>query len=275
VAQLKLPQQQFKARVVEGTCQGALRKLLDELDQRKWDAVPTFALLDPFGVKGLPFVLVERLLKKRLCEVLITFMTHTAQRWHSVLPDHINSLVGDPMAADKIGASPKKADTARALYQESLGSVARFVRYFHMRSHSDQPLYDLFFATQSDLGFLRMKQAMWDVDKTGSFKFSDASDPSQLVLLAPNPEQLLARLLQTTFRGRRVVYDEIERFVVQNTIYLPSHAKRALRTLEDPTPPDGHVITVDPIKRDGTKRRGHYFVNGTFVTFSDSPGLTP
>lgn len=237
--------------------------------------MPTFAFLDPFGVKGLPFDLVRRLLQRRLCEVLINFMTHTTQRWHSVLPDQINILIGDPTAAAQIGASTTKAQTARALYQTSLQGVARFVRYFCMRSRSDQPIYDLFFATQNDLGFLRMKQAMWATDKTGQFKFSDASDPNQTTLFAPDLEQDLARMLSDTFAGRRVVYEEVERFVVERTAYLPTHAKKALRFLETGTLTASGRLAVEQLKRDGSKRRGHYFADGTFMTFLPGSDPTP
>ena len=38
-----------------------LRKLLDEVDSKQLQLVPTFAFIDPFGFKGLPFDLVRRL----------------------------------------------------------------------------------------------------------------------------------------------------------------------------------------------------------------------
>lgn len=268
IKQLKLPSRQFKTYVVNDECQTALRKLLDQLDQRKWSAVPTFALLDPFGVKGLPFTLVQRLLQKRFCEALITFMTFAAQRWHGELPHHINALTGDPSAATQLAESPHKAETTRALYQASLTGVARFTQCFRMRSRSDQPIYDLFFATQNDLGFLRMKEAMWAVDKTGQFKFSDANDPNQTTMFEPEPELVLARGLLKMFAGQRVVYEQVERYVIEKTVYLPAHAKKALHALESGPLSASAGIMVDEFKRDGSRRRGHYFANGTFVTFS-------
>lgn len=275
IAQLKLPTHQFKVHVVESDCETALRKLLHQLESSQRGAIPTFALLDPFGVKGLSFSLVKRLLERRLCEAFVNFMTHTAQRWHGVIPEHINRLIGDPQAATVIAASPTKAEAARALYEASLTSVARFTCCFRMRSRSNQPIYDLFFATQNDVGFERMKEAMWAVDKTGAYKLSDASDPNQTTLFTPDPGRDLAEVLSRFFSGRRVVYEEVERFVVERTIYLPSHAKKALRTLELGLSPMSGTLTVEPIKRDGSKRRGHYFADGTFMTFPAREGPTP
>lgn len=268
INQLKLPEKLFRVRVVNGECEDALRKLLDWLDTKNWHDVPTFALLDPFGLKGLPFALVERLLRRRSCEVLVTFMTHSAQRWHGVLPDYINSLIGDPLASEKIGQSPNKADAAKALYQTSLASVVRFVRYFRMRNRGGNPIYDLFFATENPLGFLKMKEAMWALDRSGTFRFSDASNPDQTTLFAPTPELDLAPVLAQRFAGQRVIYEEVERFVVEETTYLPSHAKKALQALEGDPQQRMSPLRVEPIKRDGTKRRGHYFANGTFMTFA-------
>ena len=47
---------------------------LDILDREGLNNAPTFAFIDPFGITGLPFYLIERLLKRSRCEALITFM---------------------------------------------------------------------------------------------------------------------------------------------------------------------------------------------------------
>ena len=80
VQRLRLPDQ-FDVRVLNNRCDSVLTTLLNELDAKRWGFVPTFALLDPFGLKGLPFHLVNRLLQRRSCEALITFMTFAVQKW--------------------------------------------------------------------------------------------------------------------------------------------------------------------------------------------------
>jgi hypothetical protein len=42
--------------------------------------------------------------------------------------------------------------------------------------------YYLFYATNELLGLEKMKEAMWKADESGEFRFSDATDPNQLVI---------------------------------------------------------------------------------------------
>jgi hypothetical protein len=51
-----------------------------------------------------------------------------------------------------------------------------------MRDKEGRTVYYLFFATNSALGHLKMKVAMWQVDPLGDFRFSDATNPDQAVL---------------------------------------------------------------------------------------------
>jgi hypothetical protein len=50
-----------------------------------------------------------------------------------------------------------------------------------MRNKSNATDYFLFFATTSLLGMEKMKDAMWAVDPSGAYDFSDFTNPEQLV----------------------------------------------------------------------------------------------
>jgi hypothetical protein len=63
-----------------------------------------------------------------------------------------------------------------------LKTLAKFVRYFEMKNNEGRPIYYLFFASNNRIGHLKMKEAMWHVDKEGDFNFSDATNPNQIVL---------------------------------------------------------------------------------------------
>lgn len=98
----------------------ALGATLDELDKRGLTIAPTFAFIDPFGIKGLPFRLVARLLARKRCEVLITFMTHAIQRFVTELPEHVDDLVGVRGAAARIATASNRVLESRKIYEESL-----------------------------------------------------------------------------------------------------------------------------------------------------------
>lgn len=256
----------FEPRVYHEQFEPILRRTLDEIDSRGLQMAPTFAFIDPFGISGLPFSLIKRLLSRQRCEVFITFMTSAVQRFVTLLPEHVNALIGDPDAAAAIAASRDRVVTARVLYERSLRGVARFVRFFQMSDTNHQPIYDLFFATKNEKGHEKMKEAMWKVDASGAYSFCDGADPNQATLFSPTPGADFARPLWRHFHGRAVYAEEVYRFA-QDTAYLEKHARDALRTLESNAPPVPERIEVEPLKRDGTKRRPDSFPNGTFIRF--------
>ena len=79
-----------------------------------------------------------------------------------------------------------------------------------MSNERDVTDYYLFYATNELLGLKKMKEAMWKADESGEFRFSDATDPNQLVLFekAPNLPVLQARVI-AEFSGREASIDDI------------------------------------------------------------------
>ena len=69
-----------------------------------------------------------------------------------------------------------------------------------MRNDSDLVDYYLFYGTGHSKGLEKMKEAMWKVDPSGRFRFSDATDPDQLALFGNDPDlPALERLLVDQF----------------------------------------------------------------------------
>ena len=270
VPALELPRN-FKVEVQQGEFATCLESALDELVKSGQQIAPTFAFIDPFGVSGLPFTLVRRLLLQKSCEVLVTFMTESIQRFATVLPEHVNELIGDPGAAEHIAATPDRIVAARRLYERSLKSVARFVRFFHLHKPDGRPIYDLFFAGNNPLGHVKMKEAMWRVDDSGSYSFSDGIDPNQVVLFRDDPAAKLAPMLHRRFAGLSVDTSEVFRFVEDETAYLKKHARSALLALEAAPVDAAACLVVQALKRDGRPRRPGTFPDGTVVQFTNSP----
>ena len=262
----------FKTEVEEGEFAPVLEQGLNYLDANGFKIAPTFAFVDPFGISGLPFSLIERLLQRRSCEVLITFMTSTVNRFVTELPSHVNELIGDPTAADKIARSSDRVGTARALYQSSLGRVAKFVRFFQLRDTSNHPIYDLFFATNDPLGHTKMKEAMWKVDASGAYSFADSTNPDQTTLFSPSPGSDLLPALCERFAGRKLDVREVYRHTEDETPYLEKHAREALGLLEKAGAPLPCRIEVDELKADGKKRKRGTFPDGTIVRFVGQAG---
>ena len=251
----------FRYEVYDEESENVLSNILNDLEKENFRIVPTFAFIDPFGVKGAPFSPVKRLLESPKCEVLITFMTGTIRRFVTEIPEHINELIGNPSASEIIQKSDDRVSKAKELYQESLEEIAKFVRPFEMKSKS-ATIYSLFFATNHSLGHKKMKEVMWKIDESGGFRYSDKVDPNQLRLLPDHPEKDLAEELSGKFQGKTTTSKDIIQYVDNNTIFIEKHARGALKLLEV-----GSKIQVADRKRDGTKRRKSAFAKGTIITF--------
>lgn len=119
------------------------------------------------------------------------------------------------------------------LYLRQLHTGAKYVRSFEMSNERDVTDYYLFYATNEMQGLKKMKEAMWKADESGEFRFSDATDPNQLVLFekAPNVPALRSRIV-TEFSGKEATVANIEQFVLVETAFRESHYKAILKALE-------------------------------------------
>src|SRR6266567_6974641 len=105
-------------------------------------------------------------------------------------PDNFDDLFGcrDWREGIKIKLPRERVKFLHDLYQRQLTQAAgaNFVRSFAMRNERNTMDYFLFFATNNELGLRKMKEAMWRLDESGTYTFSDATDPNQSVsLLSP------------------------------------------------------------------------------------------
>jgi hypothetical protein len=101
-----------------------------------------------------------------------------------------------------------------------------------MYDQQNQPLYWLLFCTDNLRGLEEMKKAMWHVDRTGGFKFSDRDNPDQLQLLDVGFSQSwLADELREKLGGRHLNVQEIKEYVLTETpCYLFKSALQELET---------------------------------------------
>lgn len=222
---------------------------------------PTFAFIDPFGWKGVPFRIVQDIMRFTSCEVLVTFMYEEINRFLR-LPNqewNFDEFFGTRDWREGIGLSdPRKRNRfLHDLYLRQLKQAAgaKYVRSFEMRNERDVVDYYLFHATNHILGLARMKEAMWKVDETGEFLFSDATDPGQLVLFEKEPRfEFLRNQILERFVGRVASVREVEEFVLAETAFRERHYKvQVLKPLELAIPP-----LIEPVDAPPKRKRGTY-----------------
>ena len=243
----------FSVRIEGGmTFEEVVTGFLDSRTRNGQSLPPTFAFIDPFGWSGVPFELVRRILSSSSCEVLVTFMYEEINRFIS-LPNQVSNFESffgtSELDQVRLESGPQQRNRyLHDLYLRQLRDSAgmKYVRSFEMRNPKDVTDYYLFYATNNLLGLKKMKEAMWKVDMSGDFSFSDATDPRQSVLFDAKPQfDTLLSQITSRFQGQETTIGEIEEFVVSATAFRETHYKQqVLKPLEVSQPPG--LIVIDP-----------------------------
>jgi three-Cys-motif partner protein len=237
-------------------------KGLDDLEARGANLAPTFAFLDPFGFSGFPLRVVKRLLSYEKCETLVTFMVGFVNRFASEQSGSISDLFGTN-AWESIPDSIDSVERERAwigLYENQLKVAgAKYVRSFQMIGESNQTVYYLVYATKDPKGMRVMKEAMWKVDRRGTYRFSDITDPGQSYIIDYSRDDIwvpeAASQVHSHFRRRTASCEDVDDFVTTDTRYR--FRKAILQYLEQ----NGRISHVEG------RRRAKSFPDGCIITF--------
>jgi three-Cys-motif partner protein len=265
IAKLTLPTN-FRVDVESSQFEPTVTRILDELDKEGKGLAPTFAFVDPFGFSGLPFNLLERLLKHDRSEAFITFMVDSINRFITAPNDeiraHIRGLFGTDEVFNVVSGTGDRVKKLTQLYQSQLSKLGKYVRSFEMRDRNNKVIYYLQFVTKHPLGHFKMKEAMWKVDSEGDFSFSDATDPAQEVLFRTEHDKALFTILKSAFAGKTMQVSQIRTFVHDQTAYIDKHLVGSLRAAEL-----AGQIQVAQEKTDGKPRRKNSFPDQVIITF--------
>lgn len=251
----------LKYECICGKFEDAVKKLLNQLNEQKTRLAPSFVFIDPFGYSGIPFSLIKRIMENPNCEVFITFMYEEINRFAQDTKS--DKILDETFGTDKWRDVRKETDPNKRcyylhdLYKNQLQHEAgiKFVRSFKMINNMNRTDYFLFFGTNELTGLKKMKEAMWRVDETGSFQFSDATyDPNQAFLFELEPNYVkLKNIILKNFKGKAVSVEELENYILTETPFTQNHYKRAiLAKMEKANPPEIKVKSKDPKRKRGT-----------------------
>jgi three-Cys-motif partner protein len=202
----------------ENTAEG----ILSHLEEQKRNLAPTFAFVDPFGVKGLPMDLLRRLLSFNRCEVFVYFDFNTVNRFANAgnIDDSLAELFGTDLFMQAAGLSGEdRKSFLHDLYQSQLTEVCgfQFVKSFEMINETGHTGYFLFYGTRNLKGLEVMKDVMWSVDPGGGQRFSDKLAGQDVLFEAAADTRPLQRDLAEHFRGQTVSVEILGRYVLVDT----------------------------------------------------------
>ena len=256
----------IKYAAVHGRFDEHLTKTLNVIEAQKKNLAPAFVFIDPFGFSQTPFKTVAKVLGNSRCEVLVNFMYEEVNRFIS-LEEHaedFDKLFGTTewRSVRNLSAPSHRRKAIHDIYLRQLKTCAVHVHSFEMLNKGNSTDYFLFFATNNLKGLEKMKEAMWKVDDTGSFQFSDHTDArgqKSLFSAHPNLAPLRDAILKK-FKGQKVEIGSLRDWVIAETEFLPKHLKiPILAPMEDA----GELSVVSP----APKRRKGTFSDGTILKF--------
>lgn len=239
--QLTIPSR-IQYQCVNGEFRDKMEEILNFLDEGKKRMAPSFVFIDPFGFTGIPMSIIKRIMSYKSCEVFITFMFDDINRFieDEKLETSFKELFGvddNQYLEAKSKTNPdERRNFLHDLYKKQLETVAgiKFVRSFMMKNSKNHPKYFLFFGTNNIRGLEAMKNAMWKVDESGNYKFSDTTyNPSQDTLFEVAPNLVpLEKQLCDKFIGKVIKIKELREYTIINTSYLVKHSNEILKKRE-------------------------------------------
>ena len=246
-----------------------LPKLIDSISL---DPIPTFVMIDPFGISGVGMEFIRALMDYTSTEVYVSFMYEFMNRFkgHANFEPHLDDLFGCPDWREGIDMPEGKARKHffYGLYKEQLKlSGAQHVLNFELYE-GNQLKYALFFATKSDQGCNKMKQAMWKVAPLGGYSFrSDTLGQFSFALRVVDFDELERALIDEFGMNQSIKIESIEEFMCSDRVlFHSSHLKSRLAYMERAS-----TLIVDQSPR---KRRGG-FPPGTLLRFVEPPPPPP
>ena len=196
-------------------------------------SVPSFFMIDPFGIKGVPFSVFRGLLALEKSECLFTLMWDAIlrHREHHNLEQYMLDLFGDS-GWNGLSSEELKEYVYSRFKQRLRDAGAKYVMVFDLWEES-RHIYSLFFATKGIKGCDIMKQAIWKVDPTGSYSFRGAN-PGQSQLDMIFDHKRLGDDLRAEFGFGWLSMEQAEEFVQgDKTHFHSSHLRQeTLRPLE-------------------------------------------
>lgn len=233
--------------VWQGTFQDHMNDLLDYIDKQSAELAPAFVMIDPFGVKGSPMKLIERILRNDKCECMISFMYEPIRRFrqHPGFKLNLDELYGTEewQRSDEMNDEEARKLYLHDLYKTQLKAHgAEHVVSFELWNRSKY-VYTIYFASGSLKGCDLMKQSIWKVDPTGGYKPRWYTGRQQM--LFDTSTEPLVEQLRDRFGHRPTPIEDIEAFVMSDeTIYHKGHLRR--KTL-GPLEKEGRISVSRPL----------------------------
>jgi three-Cys-motif partner protein len=243
----------------------------------KTNLIPTLALLDPCGYKGLTRDLIHSLLKDYGCDLIFFFNYNRINMGltNKMVGKHMEALFGPAWLANLRETVPGRRPAQRqrvvlAALRRALRELGgEFVRPFRFLTSKGRTSHYLIFVTKDFKGVEIMREVMAKmssrhVDDVASFTYDPRpEDESQPDLPDSSPIDGLAEKLLTDLAGQTLTVRRIFETHSRDRRFIERNYKEALRRLEH----DGGVVAVPPASARQWRNGKPTMANHVKITF--------
>jgi hypothetical protein len=198
-------------------------------------------IIDPYGLKQIPWSTVSEIVKVPKNDAVITFMADEAHRYRTnpAMVSVMNGLYGDrswQSIPDGLSTAQSKAALVK-LYCDKLEALGCHTSSFDVDVARRYTRYSLIFATHHHAGLECWNSAKWSADPT-SGRGASAVTAFQPSLLEPDIQPLI-----DDFRKRVGIHDFAE---LVNQAQILGHTEPHVRTTLDELFREGVVVRLSP-----------------------------
>lgn len=201
---------------------------------------PSFFFIDPFGMKGIPFELIKRLLSIERVEVFLTFMSRDINRFleSAKHEDVMDELFGTEEWRDIVSkySGDARQYALRDLYIAQLRDDAGCKHVWPYEVGMDkihQTVYHLIHATNHFKGFKLMKDIQFNANIVeGSFGYRGPDEAQTMLFKAGDDLHPIKDILLKHFTGQTKTFYRLMGETYHLTPLIEKHYREALKDLE-------------------------------------------
>ncbi len=233
-------------------------------------AVPTFVMVDPYGVRGIELSMLRDLMSNSRLEVLLTLMVRDPSRFlkEDNYAEPLTALFGGE-AWRACEQAPNRPECLLLRFQQAVTpAVAQWAMPFRVFEDERRTvLYYLVHLTNHDLGMREMKEAM--VKKSGEMTFWPVTvrPPEQMALeveeTAPYPT--LQERLAREYAGQALTFLHLLNEDYTNGAWVEKEYRIAIKAMSRVEPPTASIDRVEARTQTGRAATG--LSSGDTVTF--------
>ena len=219
---------------VENDHQRVFESLCERLDKNPNSyLVPSFIFYDPYSFL-MPLDLLARILSESKCEVFMNFMwrylnlaIHNPQLGQH---EKLDNMFGDDSWRSLLTVpSAERCDAALDLVRQKLN--AKYMWAVRMYGDHNELKYALVHFANHEMGFQKMKDAVWSAAPDGIFEFWQKDDPNQETLVVAEPSLTpIENMLRDHF-GKEPFRLHDGYKVIDPTIYRRTHYHQVVKKL--------------------------------------------